>query len=54
MTMAEKRPYPDGQGPNGDAKRAKGSDAVEAAKAKAKAKANATGHGYCHARVHSM
>jgi U4/U6 small nuclear ribonucleoprotein PRP3 len=39
MTIAEKRPYPDGQGPNGDAKRAKGSDAVEAAKAKAKAKA---------------
>jgi len=39
MTMAEKRPYPEGQGPNGDAKRPKASDAVEAAKAKAKAKA---------------
>ncbi|USP74873.1 U4/U5/U6 small nuclear ribonucleoprotein prp3 [Curvularia clavata] len=39
MTMAEKRPYPEGQSPNGDVKRPKPSDAVEAAKAKAKAKA---------------
>ncbi len=37
--MVEKRPYPDGQGPNGDAKRAKASDAVAAAKAAAQAKA---------------
>ncbi|EUC32611.1 hypothetical protein COCCADRAFT_98275 [Bipolaris zeicola 26-R-13] len=39
MTMAEKRPYPEGQGPNSDVKRPKPSDAVEAAKARAKAKA---------------
>ena len=43
MTMAEKRPYSEGQGPNGDVKRAKPSDAVEAAKAKAKAKGKANG-----------
>ncbi|KAF2124194.1 PRP3-domain-containing protein [Dothidotthia symphoricarpi CBS 119687] len=33
--MVEKRPHPEGQGPNGDAKRAKGSDAIAAARAKA-------------------
>jgi U4/U6 small nuclear ribonucleoprotein PRP3 len=39
MTMAEKRPHPDGQGPNGDVKRAKSdvSAAIAAAKAKAEA-----------------
>jgi U4/U6 small nuclear ribonucleoprotein PRP3 len=39
MTMAEKRPHPDGQGPNGDAKRVKHAEALEAARAQAKAKA---------------
>ncbi|KAF1832343.1 PRP3-domain-containing protein [Decorospora gaudefroyi] len=39
MTMAGKRPHPEGQGPNGDVKRVKPSDAVEAAKARARAKA---------------
>ncbi|KAF2823083.1 PRP3-domain-containing protein [Ophiobolus disseminans] len=33
--MPEKRPHPDGQGPNGDAKRAKPEDRLAAAKAKA-------------------
>lgn len=33
--MVEKRPHPDGQGPNGDTKRAKPSDAIAAARAKA-------------------
>ncbi|KAF2853730.1 PRP3-domain-containing protein [Plenodomus tracheiphilus IPT5] len=35
MSMVEKRPHPEGQGPNGDAKRAKASDAIAAARAKA-------------------
>lgn len=35
MTMVEKRPHPDGQGPNGDVKRVKPSDAIAAARAKA-------------------
>ncbi|KAF1945842.1 PRP3-domain-containing protein [Clathrospora elynae] len=35
MTMAEKRPHPDGQGPNGDTKRTKPSEAIAAAKVKA-------------------
>jgi U4/U6 small nuclear ribonucleoprotein PRP3 len=33
--MVEKRPHPDGQGPNGDAKRVKPADALAAARAKA-------------------
>lgn len=33
--MVEKRPHPEGQGPNGDTKRAKPSDAIAAARAKA-------------------
>lgn len=33
--MVEKRPHPEGQGPNGDAKRTKASDAIAAARAKA-------------------
>jgi U4/U6 small nuclear ribonucleoprotein PRP3 len=33
--MVEKRPHPEGQGPNGDAKRAKPADALAAARAKA-------------------
>lgn len=33
--MVDKRPYPEGQGPNGDVKRPKGSDAIAAARAKA-------------------
>ncbi|KAF2028260.1 PRP3-domain-containing protein [Setomelanomma holmii] len=33
--VAEKRPFPEGQGPNGDAKRPKAADALAAAKAKA-------------------
>ncbi|KAL6705722.1 U4/U5/U6 small nuclear ribonucleoprotein prp3 [Coniothyrium glycines] len=37
MTMAEKRPHPDGQGPNGDAKRAKSDMAAAMAIAQAKA-----------------
>lgn len=35
MTMVEKRPHPEGQGPTGDVKRAKASDAIAAARAKA-------------------
>jgi U4/U6 small nuclear ribonucleoprotein PRP3 len=35
MTMAEKRPHPDGQGPNGQVKRNKQEDALAAARAKA-------------------
>jgi U4/U6 small nuclear ribonucleoprotein PRP3 len=35
MTMAEKRPHPDGHGPNGDSKRVKPSEAIAMAKAKA-------------------
>jgi U4/U6 small nuclear ribonucleoprotein PRP3 len=33
--MVEKRPHPDGQGPNGDAKRLKPAEALAAARAKA-------------------
>ncbi|KAH7378301.1 pre-mRNA processing factor 3-domain-containing protein [Pyrenochaeta sp. MPI-SDFR-AT-0127] len=35
MTMVEKRPHPEGQGPTGDVKRTKASDAIAAARAKA-------------------
>jgi U4/U6 small nuclear ribonucleoprotein PRP3 len=35
IIMVEKRPHPDGQGPNGDAKRVKPADALAAARAKA-------------------
>jgi U4/U6 small nuclear ribonucleoprotein PRP3 len=35
VIMVEKRPHPDGQGPNGDAKRVKPADALAAARAKA-------------------
>ena len=33
--MVEKRPHPEGEGPNGDAKRAKALDAIALARAKA-------------------
>jgi U4/U6 small nuclear ribonucleoprotein PRP3 len=39
MTMAEKRPHPDGQGPNGDVKRVKPDAAEAMAKAKERAEA---------------